>query len=560
MRNSNKNSQKLLLIIAIVIILNLISNQFFHRFDLTKDNRYTLSKISLNIIKNIKQPLYVDVYLEGNFPGEFKKLQTETQQLLEEFKAENPNIIFQFINPINDDDSSLGKAKELVGKGLTPISITVDEKGTQSQQMVFPWAIARYDNKEIKIPLLKNTMTQTTEQKVVSSVQHLEYAFANSFNTVTVKKQKKIAVIKGNQELPDIYMADFIKEVRNNYFIGTFTLDSVAKKPAESLAYLKKYDLAIIAKPQEKFTDQEKQVLDQFIINGGKTIFLIDQVKAEMDSLTNTGSTLAFPNDLGLNDFFFKYGIRIDPTLVKDEQSTTIKLATGNQGSATQYQEFLWKFAPYIAPESNHPIVKNMEGIKFEFANPIELLKNEINKTILLRSSPYSRIIGTPTQIDLNMVEDETNMNEYLNKGFIPVAVLLEGKFKSIYQNRVLPFDDKTFLNESKATNKMIVITDGDVIKNQVDKDGIPLELGFDRWTNKLYGNKEFMMNCVNYLLDDNGLINIRSKEVDIPILDKQKVYKNYTTNQVITVGLPIVILGFFGILFTYLRKKKYAK
>ena len=263
---------------------------------------------------------------------------------------------------------------------------------------------------------------------------------------------------------------------------------------------------------------------------------------------------------MGLNDFFFKYGIRIDPTLVKDEQSTTIKLATGNQGSATQYQEFLWKFAPYIAPESNHPIVKNMEGIKFEFANPIELLKNEINKTILLRSSPYSRIIGTPTQIDLNMVEDETNMNEYLNKGFIPVAVLLEGKFKSIYQNRVLPFDDKTFLNESKATNKMIVITDGDVIKNQVDKDGIPLELGFDRWTNKLYGNKEFMMNCVNYLLDDNGLINIRSKEVDIPILDKQKVYKNYTTNQVIIVGLPIVILGFFGILFTYLRKKKYAK
>jgi gliding-associated putative ABC transporter substrate-binding component GldG len=560
MKNNPKNIQKLLLTIAIIIVINILGSQFFHRFDLTKDKRYTLSQTSLNIIKDIKEPLYVDVYLEGDFPGEFKKLQTETQQLLEEFKACNSNIIFQFINPHDNEDSSMGKSKELAGKGLIPISITVDDKGKQSQTMVFPWAIARFNSKEIKIPLLKNTMTQTTEEKVVSSVQHLEYAFANAFNTVSKNKQKKIAVIKGNQELPDIFMADFIKEVRNNYFIGTFTLDSVAKKPVESLAYLKKYDLAIIAKPQEKFSEEEKQVIDQYVINGGKTIFLIDQVHAEMDSLTSTGATLAFPNDLGLNDMFFKYGLRIDPTLIKDEQSIPIKLASGNQGSETQYQQYLWKFSPFVNPETNHPIVKNMEGIKFEFANPIELLKNNVNKTILLRSSPYSRVVGTPAQISLSMVEERTDMSEYLNKGSIPVAVLLEGKFKSMYQNRVLPFDDKTFINESKNNNKMIVISDGDVIRNQVDKDGIPLELGFDKWTNKLYGNKEFMMNCVNYLLDDNGLINIRSKEVDIPILDKEKVYENYTTNQLITVGIPIVVLAIFGILFTYLRKRKYGK
>jgi gliding-associated putative ABC transporter substrate-binding component GldG len=560
MKNNPKNIQKLLLTIAIIIVFNILGSQFFHRFDLTKDKRYTLSQTSLNIIKDIKDPLYVDVYLEGDFPGEFKKLQTETQQLLEEFKAYNSNIIFQFINPHDNEDSSMGKSKELAGKGLIPISITVDDKGKQSQTMVFPWAIARYNSKEIKIPLLKNTMTQTTEEKVVSSVQHLEYAFANAFNTVSKNKQKKIAVIKGNQELPDIFMADFIKEVRNNYFIGTFTLDSVAKKPVESLSYLKKYDLAIIAKPQEKFSEEEKQVIDQYVINGGKTIFLIDQVHAEMDSLTSTGATLAFPNDLGLNDMFFKYGLRIDPTLIKDEQSIPIKLASGNQGSETQYQQYLWKFSPFVNPETNHPIVKNMEGIKFEFANPIELLKNSIDKTILLRSSPYSRVVGTPAQISLSMVEERTDMSEYLNKGSIPVAVLLEGKFKSMYQNRVLPFDDKTFIKESKNNNKMIVISDGDVIRNQVDKDGIPLELGFDKWTNKLYGNKEFMMNCVNYLLDDNGLINIRSKEVDIPILDKEKVYENYTTNQLITVGIPIVVLAIFGILFTYLRKKKYGK
>ena len=561
MNNNSKNSiQKLLLTIAIVMVINIAGSQFFHRFDLTKDKRYTLSKTSLDIIKNVKEPLYVDVYLEGDFPGEFKKLQSETQQLLEEFKAYNSNIIFQFVDPLENAENSMGKAKELMGKGLTPINITVDDKGKQSQEMVFPWAIARYNSKEIKIPLLKNSMRETTEQKVVSSVQHLEYAFANGFNTISKEKQKKIAVIKGNEELPDVLMADFIRSVRDNYFIGTFTLDSVAKKPVESLAYLKKYDLAIIAKPQEKFSDEEKQVLDQFIINGGKTIWLLDHVHAEMDSLNNTGSTLAFPIDLNLNDMFFKYGIRFQPGLIKDEQSIPIKLATGEQGSATQYQKYLWKFSPLIYPESNHPIVKNMEGVKFEFANAIELLKNDIQKTILLRSSPYSRLVGTPADISLNMVAEKTDMSEYLNKGSMPVAVLMEGKFHSVYQNRVLPFEDKTFISEAKKDNKMIVVSDGDVVRNQLDKNGIPLELGFDKWTNNLYGNKEFMLNCVNYLLDDNGLINIRSKEVSLPLLDKEKVYANYTTTQLITVGLPIVILALFGLLFTYLRKRKYSR
>lgn len=556
----NKNFQKVAFTLLIVLIVNLLGYQFFHRFDMTQDQRYTLSNTSMQIIQQVQEPLYIDVYLEGDFPGEFKKLQTETQQLLEEFKAYNSNIIFQFINPLDAENQGMGKAKELFGKGLTPISITVDDKGKQSQEMVFPWAIARYKNKEIKIPLLKNTMTQSTEEKIVSSVQHLEYAFANGINTISKDKEKKIAIIKGNGELDDVYIADFIKEVRNNYYIGPFTLDSVAKKPQESLAYLKKYDLAIVAKPEETFSDEEKQVLDQFILNGGKAIFLIDQVKAEMQALTENGSTFAFPNDLGLSELFFKYGIRIQPVLLKDEQSIPIKLATGTAGSGTQFQEYLWKLSPYIYPETNHPIVKNMEGIKFEFANPIEILKNNLQKTILLRSSPYSTAIGTPTEINLKMVEEQTDMRAYLNKGSLPVAVLIEGTFQSVFENRVLPFDDKTFIAKSNKTSKIIVIADGDVIKNQLDKDGMPLELGFDKWTNKLYGNKELMMNTVNYLLDDNGLINIRSKEVHLPLLDKEKVYSNYTSLQVLILGLPLLILALFGLLFSYLRKRKYAK
>jgi ABC-2 type transport system permease protein len=553
-----KNHQKIYLTLAVLVVVNLIGNQIFHRFDLTKDNRYTLSETSLKIIKEVKEPLYIDVFLEGDFPAEFKKLQTETQQLLEEFKAVNSNIIFQFINPIDNESVDMGKAKELAGKGMMPINITLNNNGKQEQSMVFPWAIARYNNKVVRIPLLKNKIGASTADKVVGSVQHLEYAFANAINTVCKDKQLKIAVIKGNDELPDILMADFIKEVKNNYFIGTFTLDSVVKKPIESCQYLKKYDLAIIAKPQEKFSDEEKQVLDQYIVNGGKSLWLIDEVHAEMDSLTETGQTLAFPNELNLQDLFFKYGLRIDPTIIKDEHAVPIKLATGEQGSQTQYQDFLWKFSPFVYPESEHPIVKNIEGLKLEFASPIELLKNNLNKSILLRSSELSRKVGVPATINLNLVEEKTDISEYLNKGNLPVAVLLEGKFKSVYQNRILPFDDKTFVAESKVWNKMIVISDGDVIKNQLDKDGIPIELGFDKWTNNLYGNKEFLLNCVNYLLDDTGLINIRSKDIDIPVLDKEKVFANYRQNQFITVGLPLLILGFFGFGFTFLRKRKY--
>ena len=560
MKNNIKNIQKLLLVLLIVIIINLIGSQFYKRFDLTQDNRYSLSETSLKIIKNVDEPMYVDVYLEGDFPGEFKKLQTETQQLLQEFKARNSNIIFQFIDPLANKEKSMAKSKELFSKGLTPISITIEDKGKQEQSMVFPWAIARFKNREIKVQLLKNMLGASTADKVVSSVQHLEYAFANAINTISTQKQKKIAVILGNGELQQNEIADFLKTVKENYFIAPFTLDSVSKNAIKTAKDLKFYDLAIIAKPKEKFTDEEIQVLDQYIINGGKTIWLIDNVNAEMDNLTQSGSTMAFPNDLNLNELFFKYGIRINPELIKDEQCIPIKLATGEQGSKTEYQQFFWKFSPFIYPETENPIVKNVDGIKFEFANPIELLKNDLKKTILLQSSEYSKTIGTPTQINLSMVEEKSNKSDYFNKGNKPVAVLVEGKFTSMFNNRILAFDDKTYIPKSLIKNKMIVIADGDVIKNQLDKEGNPLELGFDKWTNNVYGNKEFIMNCVNYLLDDNGLINIRSKDVNIALLDKEKVYENYSKNQFIALGLPIIMLSVFGVFFTYLRKRKYAK
>jgi gliding-associated putative ABC transporter substrate-binding component GldG len=557
--SKKKNIKSVLAIIAIVLVLNLLSNSFFYRFDLTKDKRYTLSTTTLNIIEQVENPLYIKIYLQGELPAEFRRLQTETQDLLEEFKAQNKNVIFEFVDPLENKDESMENSKELYRKGLTPINITVEDKGKQSQSMVFPWAIAVYNNKEVNIPLLKNIMGASTTQKVIGSVQHLEYSIADAIHKITKDKQKKIAVIKGNGELQDVQMAKFLMQVRESYHIGPFTLDSVAQNPSGSVAALNKYDLAIIAKPTERFSDAEKQVLDQFIVHGGKTLWLIDAVAMEMDSLYNSsGATLAYPRDLNLNDMFFKYGIRISPDLIKDERGSPIKLASGDQGSATQYQEFNWKFAPQVVPNSLHPIVKNLGGIKFDFVSPIDTLRNGIKKTILLESSKYSRKIGSPFEVNLNSVAEETAPIDYLNRGNIPVSVLLEGSFRSMYENRVLPFEQKDFLNKGRES-KMIVISDGDLVRNQLDKDLQPVELGYDQRSGNLYDNKDFMLNCVNYLLDDSGLINIRTKDVALPMLDKEKVHERYTTIQFITIGLPILILMLFGLVFTYLRKRKYS-
>lgn len=558
--STKQNIKTLAITIFILIVLNILGTLFFHRFDLTKDKRYTLSPTSLGIIKQVENPLSIKIYMAGELPADFRRLQQETKQLLEEFQAYNKNIVFEFVDPLANEEESDELTKSLFQKGLTPVNITVDDKGKQSQAMVFPWAVAVYNNKEVNIPLLKNRMGASTTQKVIGSIQHLEYSIADAINKVTKNKQKKVAIIRGNGELKEIYIAKMLLQIRESYFIGPFTLDSVAKDPNGTLNALKKYDLAIISKPTEKFSDEEKEVLDQFIMNGGKTLWLIDQTAADMDSLYNdAGATLAYPRDLNLNDMFFKYGFRINPDLVKDEQGSPIKLATGEQGSATQYQDFIWKFAPQVYPTSQHPIVKNLGGIKFDFANPIDTLKNGIKKTVLLQSSQYSKTIGTPAEVNLNMVTEKTTPEEYVNKGNKSMAVLLEGEFHSAFENRVLPFKDNSFAAKGKP-NKMIVVADGDLARNQLDKNLEPVELGYDQRTGNLYDNKDFIMNCINYLLDDTGLINIRSKDVELPLLDKEKVYQSYTLTQFITIGVPILILALFGLAFTFIRKRKYRK
>lgn len=550
-----KNLKSLLKCVAFLIVINVIGISFYYRFDLTQDKRYTLSYTTEEILDNITEPVVIDVFLDGKFPQGFKRLQIETRELLEEFSIRNPLVKFQFINPAEES----GTEEELLNFGLRPMSLTVAEKGGQTQLAIFPWAIVSKGEIATKVQLLKNMMGANTEEKVLTSVQHLEYVFADALNRVSLDKKNKIAVLKGNGELDDIYMADFLMSLRESYHIAPFTLESVANNPIETLEELQDYDLAIIAKPTKEFTSEQIETLDQFVMSGGKTLWLLDQVQADFDSLRTNQSMLAFPKDQSLGELLFKYGVRINSVLVKDEIATPIKLAIGRQGSETQYGEFMWKFAPFVYPNSEHPIVKNIEGIKLDFVSPIDTIKNNISKTILLQSSKYSNLVGTPTEINLEVINEETTPEMYEGKGNYILGILLEGEFTSVFKNRVLPFALKNAVYEGKPT-KMIVVSDGDIIKNQLDNRGIPLELGYDKWMNKLYGNKEFLLNSVNYLLDDSGLINLRTKEVKIPMLDKVRVSEKYIAIQIIALVVPILIVIVFGVLFFFIGKRFFVK
>ena len=560
-KNLNKSLKHIIIVIVAIIAVNFISHKVYKRFDLTTDQRYTLNEATLDIIKKAETPIVIDVFLEGeDFPSEFRRLQSETKQLLEEFRAYNDNISFKFINPTEDEDTRDQAIKQLNARGLTPMQLNVQENGKQSQEVIFPWALASYDEVTVKIPLVKNKIGETQQQLVTNSVQHLEYAFADGISKLVNPKRRKIAVLKGNNEMDNLNIADYVKTLRDYYFIAPFTLDSVSNNPEKTLKSLQDFDLIIAAKPTEAFTEEEKFVLDQYTMNGGKSLWLIDQVAMDKDSLYNDfGKNVALARDLNLTDFFFKYGVRINPVLVSSMYSAPIVLLSG-EGSNTRAERFPWTYSPLAQGISTHPVVNNLNYIKFDFASPIDTLKNNlktVKKTVLLQSAPLSKLEGTPREISLDEVNNQQDPASF-NKGSQNLAVLLEGKFTSVYNNRVKPFDLKDVKNESVPT-KMIVISDGDVIKNEIDRNG-PKELGYDSKLNQFFGNKEFLVNAANYLLDDNGLINIRSKEIAVAFLNSEKITEEKTKWQLLNILLPLVLLGIFGFSFNYFRKKKYAK
>ena len=543
--------------IAAIFILNVIASFFYKRFDLTEDNRYTVSKEAIGLIATFDTPVIVDVLLDGNLPAEFSKLQTETVLLLEQFAAKNNNIKFNLVNPLESNAQREQTIAELQQIGLAPANVTIEEEGKVSQELVFPWAMVNYNNKTVRVPLLKNKLGASSNDRINNSVQQLEYAFADAFTKLATKEKKRVAVLKGNGELDDIYLTDYLSTIREYYNIGAITLDSVSNNPQKVLDQLKSFDLALIAKPTEAFTEEEKYVLDQFIVNGGKSIWLLDPIIMEMDSLFNEkGSTIALRRELNLDDFFFKYGIRLNPVIVNDLYNAPIVLATGDANDS-QYNPLPWVYHPMVFSKNNHPVNTNIEASRFQFTSTIDTLPNSNKKTVLLQSSPLSRTEGTPKPISLNILSQQPDKEKYIGKGNLALAVLVEGDFSSAYTNRIKPLNLNGSVEKGKK-NKLLVVADGDIIKNQL-RNGNPLPLGYDKWTNNTYGNKEFLINSINYLLDDNGLINIRNKKVSIPLLDVQKISEQKSKWQLINIGVPIVLVTLFGIGFGYYRKSKYA-
>lgn len=541
--------------LGVLIILNVIGSFLYQRFDLTEDSRFTLSQPAVEAVNTFENPVIVDILLDGNIPSEFAKLKSETIQLVKTFASINSNIKFNVVNPLEDAPQSQQTILDLERIGLKPASVRIEENGKVSQEMVFPWAMVNYNDQTVKVPLLKNKLGATAEERINNSVQQLEYAFADAFTKLSINQKKRIAVIKGNGQLDDIYIADYLTSIRDYYNLGIITLDSVASDAQNVLDQLKGFDLALIAKPTEAFTDQEKYVLDQYMVSGGKSIWLIDQVAMEVDSIfSGGGKALAIPRELNLKDLFFKYGVRINPVLVNDLYFTQIVLASG-EGNDSQYNPVPWYYNPMVFSKNSHPINSNIEAVRYQFANSIDLLDNGYNKTVLLQSSPLSKVEGAPKQIGLDVLNTPPDRKSYTN-GNQPLAVLIEGQFTSAYKNRVKPIKLNNTSEEGVA-NKMIVIADGDLIKNQL-RNGQPLELGYDKWTNSFYGNKEFLINCTNFLLDDTGLINIRNKKVTIPLMDVEKVAEKRTKWQLLNIGLPVVLTLMFGLGFSYYRKQKY--
>ncbi|WP_370392400.1 gliding motility-associated ABC transporter substrate-binding protein GldG [uncultured Winogradskyella sp.] len=549
----NKSILYIFGILIALILVNYLSSIFHSRWDLTKDKRYTLSDTSKALVADLEAPLIIDVFLEGDLPKEFKLLQAQTKDFIEEFQSVSNKISVNYIDPIEDEDTRERNINQLTGAGLKPYINTDNSDGKITQNLIFPWAFASYNDKTVKIPLLKRSITKPLAEQIDNSIEVLEYAFADGFNTLIKPKSKSIAVLRGNGQLQDVYLTDVLKTLRPYYNIAPFTLDSVDTNLEGTLKRLSAFDLIINAKPTEPFSEKEKLVLDQFTINGGKSLWLTEAVFMDKDSLYNDkGSTVATIKDLNLNDFFFKYGARINPALVKDLYSAPIMLAFG-EGSSAQLQPVRWQYSPLAATNASHPITKNLGFVRCDFASPIDTLKNNISKTILLQSSEQSKIEGVPKTIALSSITEELDESSF-NAGSQVLGVLLEGTFTSVYENRILPYKLPEFKTKGKSS-KIVLISDGDVIKNDVLKNR-PQELGFDPISGETFANKEFLLNAVNYMLDDSGLINIRGKEIDIAYLDPEKIKTKKVSWQLLNIVLPLVILTVFGMVFNYLRRR----
>jgi gliding-associated putative ABC transporter substrate-binding component GldG len=558
-QNKSKRSRDLLTFLAWImgiILLNVLAASFFFRLDLTEDNRYTIAPVTKQMLQELPDEVVVDVYLEGDFPAGFKRLQQSVKETLDEFRIyAGGNIRYNLIDPtdIADEKQRTEFYQSLVKKGIIPTNLHATEEGKQVERLVFPGAIVKYKGKEAAINFLKGNLAASPDERLNQSVEGIEYELASAIRKVAFPANKIVGYITGQGELETEQVTDLLGSLQEYY--------RVARGELSQIPSLKGLDLIIIAKPTERFTEADKYKIDQFIMNGGKAIFLVDALNANMDSV-GTGGMFAVPYDLNLDDMLFRYGVRLNPTIIMDLNSGLIPLVTGFVGDKPQTEMVNWRFFPLLNNFSKHPIPRNLDAVYARFIGSMDTVKADgIRKTPLLYTSKYSRVLQAPVPITLEEARMDVNP-ELFNAGPQPVGYLLEGKFTSLFKHRRAPQGAAdTKVREEGVPTKIAVFPDGDLVRNDINpRTKQPYELGYDRYSNVKFANKELVMNTIHYLLDAGGLINVRSKEIQLRPLDKVRVKEERTYWQLLNLVAPIVLLALFGLGRYYLRKRKYER
>ena len=557
--------------LVVIIFLNIVGYYFFGRLDLTSEKRYTLSKSTKNLLKEVDDVVFIRCYLEGEIPADYKRLRNETREMINQFRSYNKNIEFEFRNPndFKDKKDQSEFYQRLFEKGFQPILKTSQQKDGEVRQYMFPYLEITYKG-QTKIVSLISTKGTGEQEILNSSVQNLEFNIYSALRSLVSNSKEKIAIIRGHGEWDLPYMVDFINGINDFYAVDTVTLNerlnAVTDRTYDSLRpnevkIRNKYKALIIAKPLTVFSYKDLYILDQFVMHGGRILWLVDPLLCSMDSLQKQPQTYAITNFTGVEDPLFRYGVRLNTNLVMDMQCAKVPIVTGVYGDNTpQFTYYPWNFFPVLSPNSNHIITNKINPVKMEFASSIDTIQNNITKTPLLVTSNNTRIMNTPAIISLEMLKQRQDARLF-NLSNLPVAMLLEGKFVSAFKHRLSPEMENNqmiaFKESCDTTNSMIVVADGDLIRNDyVNQQALPL--GFDRYTKEMYGNKEFLINCVNYLCGDKDMIPIRSREVMMRKLDEVKVEKEKTFWQVCNIGVPIFLVIVIGTVIAYFRKKKY--
>ena len=552
--------------VAILLLISVLSSYFFARFDLTADKRYSLSKPTRLMLANLDDEVYFKIYLDGELPAGFKRLQNSVREMLDEFRAYGgENIQYEFIDPSENPNEQARQRifRELYQKGLDPTNLQVREKdGGMSQKLIFPGILVSYQGRDVAVNILKKHVTSTADANLQTSIQSLEYDLTFAINQLLTPTAPIIGFVRGHGELQPQQMDDMSYTLSKFYNLRQVDADAEILK-TDSIGQLL-YRLLIVAQPIMKFPETDKFLIDQYIMAGGRVLWLIDNTTASIDSLSHGRNEIATAIELNIDDQLFNYGIRLNNNLIQDMQCAVIPVNTALVGQSPQFTPAPWVFSPIVMPTAGHPLTKNLDMIRIDFASSVDTvgLDANVSKTVLLATSGNSRTVSLPTQVDLSIISNKLEP-EVFNKSSLAVAVLLEGQFRSAFANRPLNvegFSRQQFRQQSEPT-RMIVVSDGDIIRNQFRQNGDqlePLPLGYDRYTRQTFGNKEFLLNAVNYLCGFDELMESRSKEFKLRMLDKAKVQEQRTLWQVSNVILPVVLVVFFGLIFNYLRKRRF--